>query len=99
MRSSAGALFDDGVVPRGADEFAVEIAVDDVDAVQFRRSAAQLGCLRLADGMQVALEEGVVGDGIVGQFRIAALALADVDVDLFRFHDPAEFRHIPQIDG
>ena len=56
QRSSAGAFFDDGVVPRGADEFAVRIAVHDVDAIQFRRSAAQFRRFRLPDGMQIALQ-------------------------------------------
>lgn len=41
----------------------------------------------------------MVRDGIVSQFRIAALAFAHVDVDLFGLDDPAELGHIPQIDG
>ena len=49
--------------------------------------------------MNMNLEEGVVGDGIVGQFRIAALALAHVDVDLFGLDDPVELGHVAQIDG
>ena len=54
--SSACAFLDDGVVPRGADEFAVRIAVHDVDAIQLGRRAAQFRRFRLPDGMQITLQ-------------------------------------------
>ena len=95
--SRASAFGDDGVVPFGHGQFGgiVVADVEDFEAFQFGRSAAQFGRFGLVSVVHEALQQGV----IVGQvMRVLALAFAHVQVSHARLHDPGEGVQVAESD-
>lgn len=79
--------------------------MDDLNAVQFARRAAQFGHEALVDGVQVALEQGVVAGRVshgvlvlTGELGVVAIAFAHEDVDFARLQYPIESGQLAEVD-
>lgn len=105
--SSTGAFFDDGSFPFGGSQLlrVVLVVMDDLNAIQLARRAAQFRYETLVDGVQVALEQGVVASGIrhsvlmlASKLSVMAITFAHEDVDLARFQYPIEAGQLAEVD-
>lgn len=79
--------------------------MDDLNAIQLARRAAQFRYETLVDGVQVALEQGVVASGIrhsvlmlASKLSVMAITFAHEDVDLARFQYPIEAGQLAEVD-
>lgn len=78
--------------------------MDDLNCFQLAGRAAEFGHEPLVDGVQVTLEEGVVGGRVVlvvavgRELGVMAVAFAHEDVDLARLQYPIEAGQLAEVD-
>lgn len=106
--SSTSAFLDDGSFPFGGRQLSwiVLVVVNDLNAVQLARRATQFGYEPLVDGVEIALEQGVVAGRIARvlvmavrrELCIVTITFAHENVNLARFEYPIETGQLAKVD-